>query len=86
MSCFKRNRVIRSEHVKDSGGQRRMFVRLAGTAVEQWQGDCRFIEGENAIIIQRYGLPNYDSGYHARYFPATMAGLKAAHAVMEALR
>ena len=85
MSFFKENRVIRSEYVNGSGGYRRMFVRLSGTRVERRQAECGYVEGEDAIVIQWDGSPGYDSGYHARYFPATMAGLKAAHALMNEL-
>lgn len=84
MSCFKENRFIRSDYVPGSGGHRRMFARKKGTAVEQRQGDG-YVAGEDEIIIQWGGTPHYDSGYHAHYFPATMYGLKQAHAEMNGL-
>ena len=83
--CFKKNSIIRSEYVQGSGGSRRMFFRKEGTVVEQRQGDCGYTSGDNTIVVQWDGSPEFDSGYHARYFPATMAGLKAAHAAMDEL-
>ena len=85
MSCFKRNRVLRSEYVCGSDGYRRMFVRLAGTVVERHK-DCGYVVRKDSIVIQWDGSPDFDSGYHASHFPATMAGLKAAHAAMNSLR
>ena len=61
-------------------------MRLSGTIVEQQQGDCRYLAGEDVIVIQWGGSPAHDSGYHAHYFPATMTGLRAAHREMNALR
>ncbi len=84
MSCFNENQTIRSEYVKDSGGHRRMFFRKSGTAVEQGHGD-RYVAGESSLIIQWDGSPTHDSGYHARHFPPTKAGLKQAHAEMDGL-
>lgn len=81
--CFKKNRTIRSDYVQGSGGFRRLFFRAAGTGVGQ--GDCGYSAGENSFVIQWDGAPEFDSGYHAHHFPATMAGLKAAHAVMDEL-
>ena len=85
MSCFKENRVIRSEYVKGSEGYRRMFVRLSGTAVAHSQIQHGYVADDDAIIIQWDGTPSYDSGYHGYHFPATRAGLKAAHALMNEL-
>lgn len=82
--CFKKDSIIRSEYVNGSGGSRRMFFRKEGTVVEHRQGDCGYIS-DNTIVVQWGGSPEYDSGYYARYFPATMAGLKAAHAAMDEL-
>jgi len=83
MSCFSENKIIRSEYVAGSGGNRRMFFRAAGTAVQHRQAE--YVAGESAIVVQWDGTPEFDSGYHARYFPATMAGMKAAHDVMNEL-
>ncbi len=84
MSCFNKNKIIRSEYIKDSGGYRRMFFRKSGTVVEQRQGGCG-VAGESSVIVQWDGSPTHDSGYHARYFPPTMAGLEQAHAEMDGL-
>lgn len=84
--CFKKNRIIRSDYVQGSGGFRRIFFRKEGTAVEHKRDDCGYKDCESLIIVQFDGLPEYDSGYHARYFPATMAGLKAAHTAMDELQ
>jgi hypothetical protein len=84
--CFKKNRIIRTEYVHGSGGHRSMFFRKEGTDVVQRRGDCGYREGESLIIVQWDGSPEFDSGYHARYFPATMAGLKAAHTAMDELQ
>ena len=85
MSCFNENLTIRSEYVSGSDGHCRMFFRKAGTAVKQRHGDCVYAAGEDSVVIQWDGSPTYDSGYHARYFPPTMAGLKQAHAEMDGL-
>lgn len=80
--CFRQNRIIRSEYVSSSGGNLRLFFRKAGTTVEQRQGDCGYTTGTDEIVVQLEGAPGFDSGYCAHYFPATMAGLKAAHSAM----
>jgi len=67
------NRILATE--KDY----RMFLRMAGTRVSQSKfSDVGYKEGESAILIQKLGSPNYDSGYRTRTFPATIAGLRAA--------
>ncbi len=83
--CFAKNQVVRSDYVQGSGGHRRMFFRAAGTTVEQRAGDCGYTAGESSIIVQWDGSPEFDSGYMARHFSPTMAGLKAAHAAMNEL-
>lgn len=86
MACFNDNRTIRSEYVKDSGGFRRMFVRLKNTSVSKANvSDAGYIAGESAILVQWEGSPDYDSGYHSAVFPVTMYGLKEAHAFMDSL-
>ena len=78
---FDQNQIIRT----GSGGHLRMFFRKSGTAVEQSQGDCGYTAGEDSVIIQWDGAPTFDSGYHARHFPPTADGIKAAHAEMDGL-
>ncbi len=84
MACFRNNRTIRSDYVPGTGGQRRMFVRMAGTHVLQSNAsDVGYIAGESAILVQWEGSPGYDSGYHVVMFPITMRGLKEAHAWLD---
>lgn len=85
MSCFRKNQIIRSDYVVGSENFRRLFFRKVGTPVEQQQGDCRYITSDDTLVIQWAGAPGFDSGYHARYFPPTMVGLKQAHAEMDSL-
>lgn len=82
MSCFRKNVVIRSDFVAGSGNFRRLFFRKAGTLVRRRGNEC-YVAREDAIIAQWAGSPEYDSGYHAKCHPATMSGLKAAHADMD---
>jgi hypothetical protein len=64
-----------------------MFVRMAGTEVSV----CGFLQThgytaqESAIIIQKYGSPDHDSGHQAKVFPPTIAGLRAANWVWKSL-
>ena len=81
MPCFSKNRAIRSEYVRGSEGFCRLFFRARGTRVQQ-ASDAGYIAGESSLIVQWEGAPRYDSGCRQQYFPPTMAGLKAAHAVM----
>ena len=85
MSCFKVNRIVRSDYVRGTDGFRRLFFRAKGTLVLQ-QGTCGYRAGDGSLVVQRGGSPEVDSGCHAREFPPTMAGLKAAHAAMDSLR
>ena len=82
MSCFRVNQVVRSEYVSGTDGFRRLFFRKKGTSVSQ-QADCGYTAGDDTLVIQWEGSPAVDSGYHARIFPPTMAGLRAAHAAMD---
>ncbi len=76
--------LILDNHILASEGDYRMFVRMAGTSVSQSSfSDAGYTAGESAIIIQKYGSPDHDSGYNTRVFPATVAGLKAASSTWE---
>jgi len=89
MSCFKKNRVVRSEYVRGSDGNNNMFFRKAGTAVVQQSVFARpsreYVEEADTIIIQWGGTPDFDSGYNSYRFPATMRGLWHAHGTMDKL-
>ena len=85
MSCFRFNRIVRSDYARGTDGFRRLFFRKAGTLVFQ-QGTCGYRAGCSSLVVQWGGSPEVDSGCHAREFPPTMAGLKAAHAAMDSLR
>jgi hypothetical protein len=85
MSCFKVNRIVRSDYVRGTDGFRRLFFRQRGTLVFQ-QGSCGYLAGASTLVVQWGGSPEVDSGCHAREFPPTMAGLRAAHAAMDSLR
>ena len=89
MSCFRKNATIRSERERGSDGFNRMFFRKAGTAVEQpsvfAQPPREYVAAKDTIVIQWEGTPEFDSGYNAYHFPATMRGLKEAHGVMDRL-
>ena len=78
------NHTIRTQIDKTQGVVRRMFLRMKGTSVSQSKySDGGYLVGESSIIIQANGSPSYDSGLSARYFPATLEGLKDAHTVMD---
>ena len=79
-------RLILANHILASEGDYRMFVRMAGTSVSQSSfSDAGYTAGESAIIIQKYGSPDYDSGYDSRVFPATVAGLEAASSTLDGI-
>lgn len=82
MSCFKDNRIVRSDYVRGTDGFRRLFFRAKGTLVLQ-QGTCGYRAGDGSLVVQWGGSPEVDSGYQAIEFPPTMAGLKEAHAYMD---
>ena len=81
-----RFRLILDNHMIVSEGDYRMFVRMAGTEVSDadFYKDG-FVAQESAIIIQKYGLPDHDSGQVAKVFPPTIAGLKEANWVWKNL-
>jgi hypothetical protein len=85
MSCFRVNCIVRSDYVRGSDGFRRLFFRAKNTLVLQ-QGTCGYRAGASSLVVQWGGSPEVDSGCHAREFPPTMAGLRAAHAAMDSLR
>lgn len=81
MSCFKKNIVIRSDYISGSGNYLRLFFRKTGTVVHHCN-DEHYVARKDTLIIQWAGSLEYDSGYPTKYYPATMSGLKTAHADM----
>ena len=81
-----RFRLILDNHMIVSEGDYRMFVRMAGTEVSDadFYKDG-FVAQESAIIIQKYGSPDHDSGQEAKVFPPTIAGLRTANWVWKNL-
>ena len=80
-----KNQTLGSYYLNGSCGNVRVFVRRKGTLVECENGRNDYRAKKDGVIVQWYGMPHFDSGYHAHELPLTPSGIKKAHKIAQSL-